>query len=204
MRIGRLAMAAIVSAVLAHAASAAGQGNAKAAGALLALPFLAVPLQLLLAGLFPRAVRRLALCLPERVDATLAWGIAVLFLAALVGGVPAGVGGPGGQAFGVLVGLAVLVGAMAGGAGLSLRVGRWSLRRDGVGDGSTFLAVLIGGGLLGIATWVPLLGQLLSLALLVLSLGAVARATVGAPPLEGPLPQPTPAPEAPEATGDAP
>jgi hypothetical protein len=195
----RTSTAALIGlALLAPAAFAQGPGKGDNKGAflLLLVPVVAVPLQLLLAALFPGGVKRLSLAMRGRVESTIAWGAAVLALGAVVTIVPANLGGQPGQVLAGLVGGVVTLGAMAGGAGISLLAGRWSLRRDSDAAAPTYLAVLIGSTLLGAAMWLPIAGQLLGLALAVLSLGSIVRATVGAPSVVAPAAQP--APQAPE------
>lgn len=195
----RTSTAALIGlALLAPAALAQGPGKGDSKGAflLLLVPVVAVPLQLLLAALFPGSVKRLSLAVRGRVESTIAWGAAVLALGAVVTIVPANLGGQPGQVLGGLVGAVVILGAMAGGAGISLLAGQWSLRRDSDASAPTYLAVLIGSTLLGAAMWVPIAGQLLGLALAVLSLGSIVRATVGAPSVDAPVAAPRP--QAPE------
>lgn len=194
---GPAAVAAVACTAGAALAAGPGQEDNKGLAALLVLPLLAAPLQLLLAALLPGAVKRLSGATGNRVDATIAWGAAVLALALLVAAVPGRLGGQPGQGFAAVVLILTTLGAMVGGAGLSLQVGRWSLRRDGSEGAPTFLAVLVGTTLLGAAMWVPIGGQLLGLGLAVLSLGALVRATIGAPSIGEAGATPPPAAPAP-------
>lgn len=195
--------ALILLALLAPAALAAAPGSDKG-GALIAyfvLPMLAVPVQFLFAALFPQAVRRLARATSCHTEATVAWGAGALVLLLAVGGLLGSAGGAIGQGLAGLVGAVGWLVALAGGSGFALLAGRWSLRRDGCEVAPTALAVPLGSVILAAAMWVPLAGQLLGLALLVLSLGAAVRATVGVPRLR--LEEPAPPPQIAEGEAEA-
>jgi len=163
------------------------QGAEDKGGALLLIPL--VPLlgaivQLFLAALFPRTVKRLAEAFRSHTDATIAWAALTAVLVGIVCGLSAAGGGEGGKCLAALVFGAVFLTALGGAAGFTMILGRLGLRRDGAIAQPTFISVLAGSAIVFVASLVPLLGQLAMFVLLFVSLGAVVRCAIGAPRVE--------------------